>query len=230
MYSNSISYKKDLLILLKSNSDPVNAVFMKKYMRNKFEFFGIGSPARKELFRSFVREHGWPEVADLDGVCRDLYNERERELHYFAMEMVDRNIKRFDTGAVKLFEFMIVSASWWDTVDFIAANIVGKFFRIHPEMIGEVTTEWMNSGNIWLQRTCLLLQLKYKKETNSVLLFGFIEKLLGSDEFFIQKSIGWALREYSKTNPDAVFRFTERTNLKPLSRREALRIILKNKV
>jgi len=122
---------------------------------------------------------------------------------------------------------MIVSNAWWDTVDFIAAGTLGRFFRMFPDLVTKLTKEWMVSGNIWLQRSCILFQLKYKKDTDTELLYSFIEKLTSSNEFFIQKSIGWALREYSKVNPPEVLRYTESTELKPLSRREALRIIKK---
>jgi 3-methyladenine DNA glycosylase AlkD len=200
---------------------------MKKYMRNQFEFLGINSPRRKELFRTFVRENGWPETEDMEQVCRDLYLNSHREYHYYAIEMIDRNIKRFNEASVKLFEYMIVTNSWWDTVDFIAVNILGKFFKRYPGLISEVTEKWMNSGNIWLQRACLLFQLKYKKNTDLPLLYRFIQILRTSDEFFIQKAIGWILREYSKSDPEEIQAYSGRTDLKPLSRREALRIIKK---
>ncbi len=220
-------YINSLRSLLETRADPPYAASMKKYMRNKFEFFGIKSPVRKDLFREFIRSHGYPPKEDLEMICRTLYSQPEREFHYFAMELAEKNLKKFNAGAVKLFEFMIVTNSWWDTVDLIAANILGKFFRMHPELIPLCTGKWMASENIWLQRSCILFQLKYKKNTDLTLLYGCIEKLKSSNEFFIQKAIGWMLREYSKVNPDEVLRFTEKTDLKPLSKREARRIILK---
>ncbi len=227
MKISSSPYVATLRYLLEANADSSNAVLMNKYMRNKFIFFGIKSPKRKELFRLFIKEYGWPQIEEMEPVCMELYSQNEREFHYFAMEMAERNIKKFNTGADKLFEYMIVTNAWWDSVDFIAANILGRFFRIYPETIRIVTKEWMDSGNIWLQRSCILFQLKYKKNTDTDLLYSFIEKLKDSNEFFIQKAIGWILREHSKVNPDEVYRFTERTRLKPLSRREAVRIMKK---
>jgi 3-methyladenine DNA glycosylase AlkD len=213
--------------LLESNIDSANAAKMKKYMRNKFDCFGINSPNRKELFRTFIRENGYPPKEEMERVCREMFEIPQREFQYFAMEMVEKNIKKFNESSVKLFEYMIVSSAWWDTVDFISANILGRFFRIYPELIPKVTSEWMDSENIWLQRSCILFQLKYKKDTDTELLYSFIERLNTSKEFFIQKAIGWVLREYSKVNPEEVYRFAEKTFLKPLSRREALRIMKK---
>jgi 3-methyladenine DNA glycosylase AlkD len=230
MKKHNSTYIAALQILLEANANPTDAAFMKKYMRNQFDYFGIKAPRRKELFRMFIKENGWPSIAEMDTICRDLYSNQERELQYFAMEMADRNIKKFNESAIELFEYMIVTHAWWDTVDYMAANILGRFFRLHPEIVIKVTSKWMDSGNIWLQRSCILFQLKYKKNTDTDLLYSFIRKLNSSDEFFIQKAIGWILREYSKVNPDEVCRFTSGTTLKPLSRREALRIINKKKL
>ena len=122
---------------------------------------------------------------------------------------------------------MIITKSWWDTVDRIASRLVGFYFREHKELIEPYTEKWMYYGNMWLQRTALLFQLKYKKETDTDLLFGYIQALAESPEFFIQKAIGWALREYSKTAPKTVKQFVDSTLLAPLSKREALKIINK---
>ena len=222
---NSNQYVEDLVSFLNGYANASRAFDMKKYMRDQFEYMGISSPIRKEIFRKFINENGFPEKAELESVCKELFNRKERELHYFALEIVYLNKRKFTETDIKLFEFMIVTASWWDTVDFIAPNIIGKFFKMYPEMIHEVTTNWMKSGNIWLQRACLLFQLKYKQSIDTALLYSFIEELKSSKEFFIQKSIGWILREYSKTNPAEVLRFVESTELKPLSRREALKIL-----
>jgi 3-methyladenine DNA glycosylase AlkD len=226
MEKNKDTYIDRLRLILEANADNSYAASMKKYMRNKFEFFGIRSPLRKELFRTFVRDNDWPE-RDMETLCMELYAQPEREFHYFAIEMVDRNLKKFNESSVKLFEYMIVNNAWWDTVDSIAGNILGRFFKKHPQIIKDVTENWMNSENIWLQRSCILFQLKYKRETDTGLLYSFIRRLKFSNEFFIQKAIGWILREYSKVNPDEVLRFTEGVILKPLSRREALRIMKK---
>lgn len=222
---DSNRYVEDLSLFLKAHADSLRAFDMKRYMRDQFEYFGISSPMRKDLFRKFIHNKGLPEKEELEVVCKELFVRKERELQYFAMEMIFLNHRKYTESDIKLFEYMIVTASWWDTVDYIAPNIIGKFFKMYPEMIHEVTMKWMKSGNIWLQRACLLFQLKYKKSLDTSLLYGFINELKSSKEFFIQKSIGWILREYSKTNPEEVLRFVESNELKPLSRREALKII-----
>jgi 3-methyladenine DNA glycosylase AlkD len=102
--------------------------------------------------------------------------------------------------------------------------------RKYPDQIKPVTTRWMDSGNIWLQRSCLLFQLSYKKDTDLALLFGFIEKLAGHKSFWIRKAIGWVLREYSKTDPQTVRHFIDaHPGLSGLSKREALKVINRGK-
>ena len=114
-------------------------------------------------------------------------------------------------------------------MDYIASNLVGSYFNIYPGKIRETTDRWMASQNMWLQRTCLLFQLKYKNKTDESLLSGFIDQLTGSKEFFIRKAIGWSLREYSKTNPDFVLSFVRARELSGLSEREALKWIVGKK-
>ena len=121
-------------------------------------------------------------------------------------------------------EFMIINKSWWDTVDMIASHLVGTHFKRFPGLIPAYTEKWMASGNFWLQRTALLFQLKYKKETDVELMSDLIKRLAGEKEFFIRKAIGWVLREYSKTDPEIVINFVENQQLSNLSRTEALKV------
>lgn len=118
---------------------------------------------------------------------------------------------------------MITHKSWWDTIDFIASNLVGAYFKHFPEVKVNTIKKWLASENIWKQRTALLFQLKYKDQLDTSLLKYIIISLLGSDEFFINKAIGWILREYSKTNPEWVLSFTAENKLDKLSQREALK-------
>jgi len=126
---------------------------------------------------------------------------------------------------MSLFEYMVTHKSWWDTIDFIAVKLMGAYFKMYPEEIEVYIEKWLKSNNIWLQRCALLFQLKYKEGLDTNLLKYVINSLLGSKEFFINKAIGWVLREYSRTNPKWVREFVDKTELNPLSRREALRLM-----
>jgi 3-methyladenine DNA glycosylase AlkD len=133
-------------------------------------------------------------------------------------------LKQTPVEWIELFEELIIQKSWWDTVDALAAWQVGYYFSKYPEKIQPYTNKWMSNGNIWLQRTCLIFQLKYKEKTDFELLKSFINPLSGSKEFFIQKAIGWALREYSKLFPQEVMEFAGNQPMAKLSYREATRI------
>jgi 3-methyladenine DNA glycosylase AlkD len=212
--------------LIQSRCD-ANAFFMKKYMKEQFEYFGIKSPVRREIMKSFLNSYGLPPEERLQEIVFGCWNLPEREYQYFIMEVLGKMARTADNSRIGLYEFMIVNKSWWDTVDYIAAHLVGTHFLLFPEMIPETTERWMGSGDKWLQRTCLLFQLKYKSKTDLELLNGFIRQLKGSKEFFINKAIGWILREYSKTNPAWVKGYVDEnhTDLAPLSKREALKWI-----
>jgi 3-methyladenine DNA glycosylase AlkD len=212
------------------NANAENAAQMKAYMRNQYDFFGIKAPAQVQIRREFLQNQGLPEISLLPKLIPELWEQPEREFQHFTLALLEKYSKKADAGFIEILEWIIVTKSWWDTVDFIAANLVGAHFKRFPELIPAYTEKWMNSGNFWLQRSALLFQLKYKNQTDLKLLFGFIEKLSGSREFFIRKAIGWTLREYSKTDPDVVIQFVETHQLQPLSQKEALKVINRKKL
>lgn len=198
----------------------------KAYMKNQFEFYGIKTPMRQEIQRLFLNKKFLPPKAKLETLTKALWSKPQREFQYFAQEFVQCYATKFEKNDIRLFQFMITHKSWWDTVDFIASKLVGEYFKTFPEEREKHIGKWIASGNLWLQRTAVLFQLKYKKSVDTELLSRVINPLLGSGEFFINKAIGWMLREYSKTNPEWVFDFCNRTSLDKLSRKEALRLIL----
>ena len=200
---------------------------MKKYMKDKFEYFGIQTKLRRVLTKPFLRKAGLPPIDNMDRLVKKLWDKPQREFQYFGIELVEMYIKQLNKSNLPLIEFLITNKSWWDTVDGISTRVVGDLFRNYPELIVPFTEKWMASGNMWLQRTAVLFQLKYKSRTDTELLFKYIIALFGSKEFFINKAIGWALREYSKTDPDLVIKFVASHNLAPLSKREALKVINK---
>ncbi|MDY0104211.1 MAG: DNA alkylation repair protein [Lentimicrobium sp.] len=219
------AYAHQLRRYFEAHSNMSLAPAMEKYMKNQFQFWGIKSPERKLLLRNFIAEKGAPTTETIDTVVRNLWQQPARELQYVAMELVARKKFLVEKDRITLIEWMLTHASWWDTVDYIACNVAGAWFKFHPEEIKPITTKWISSDNFWLQRSCLLFQLKYREATDLDLLFGFIERLAPEKEFFLRKAIGWALRELSKTNAKAVKMFVDSHNLSPLSRREAMKII-----
>ncbi len=189
------------------------------YMRNQFEFFGLKMPAWTALTKEILREHGLPNNDELAPLARLCYDDDHREMQYFALEVVQRCLKKQPPECIDLLEALILKKSWWDTVDWLA-KLVGLHFRRYPELIRPVTERWMASGEMWLQRVCLIFQLNYKEKTDAALLFEYIRRVADSKEFFLQKGAGWALRQYSKTDPEAVRDFLATHTVSPLTRRE----------
>ena len=221
-------YLLPLQALFMDNADPEQAVPMAKYMRNKFEYLGIKTPLRKALFKQFLASYGLPSNDELPAIVRHLWQLPQREYQYTALGFLHKMKQQVTPDSIPLVEFLIVTKSWWDTVDGLASHVVGGLFARYPQARDPSIARWRHDESMWLRRTTLIFQLSYKNNTDERLLFSLINDNLGSSEFFINKAIGWALREYSKSNPTAVIEFVDNTPLAPLSRREALKW-MKNK-
>jgi len=217
------SYVASLKTLFEQNADPTQAAPMKKYMRDQFEYLGIKTPKNVSLQKEFFEEHGFPRLSELDTVLHDLWSLPQREFQYVAAGLLGRFNKQIPAKFIKTIEYMIITKSWWDTVDSIAGGTVGIHFQRFPEVRGKYLPKWRSSDNFWLRRTAILFQLNYKKETDFELLCEIICENLDSKEFFINKAIGWSLRQYARVDPKAVTKFVQSTPLHPLSRREAMK-------
>jgi 3-methyladenine DNA glycosylase AlkD len=203
----------------------MNAESMKKYMKDHFPFLGIKSPLRKELERQFFNKTGLLKEPFNKDFVTGLWEKEEREYQYTALVYLEKSVKKLEKNDLDFMEQLITTKSWWDTVDAIAPKPVGEIARMFPEVIHETIDGWASHDNMWLRRAALLFQLKYKKQTNEELLYQYIVKNADSKEFFIQKAIGWALREYSKTNPESVGKFIAGQKLAPLSVREGSKYV-----
>ena len=215
-----IQYLKDELS--KAGSED-NIAPMEAYMKNKFPFYGVRSAERKSILAAGLKEFGKPSHAEATQFARLLWNEEQRELHYCCQETLNRIRFYQEETSIQLFRWLITHQSWWDSIDFLAPNLVGGYFLEYPENTKRILREWNNSDNMWLIRSTIIYQLKYKHLTDFEILCQMIIPHTSSKEFFIQKAIGWALREYAKTNPSAVKQFVDAEELAPLSRREALK-------
>ncbi|MBW5444596.1 DNA alkylation repair protein [Cohnella sp. CFH 77786] len=218
-------YTDSFAEFLRAHRNDNEAVPMAAYMKNHFPFLGLKTPVRTALTREYWKSRGLPTREEFRTVVQELWALPEREFQYTAMAILDRMDKSLTANDIGLLEELILTRPWWDTVDLLAGHSVGRLFARHPELISAYTNKWMDSGELWLQRTALLFQLGYKSKTDAGLLFRLIEQCKESKEFFIRKAIGWALRELSKTDPDAVVSYVVEAGLSPLSEREALKFV-----
>lgn len=196
------------------------------YMLHKFSFYGIWQPQRNLLQKQLFAAHPITTYDELQATIKALWALEQREYHYTATDLLVRYKKLWTPATIDLLAHCITTKSWWDTIDDLAANGVGTFYTLYPELI-DMMDEWIVSDNMWLRRTALIFQLRYKQKTDFERLSRYCIATMHEKEFFIRKAIGWALREYSKTNRDAVAQFvaTHSAKLSPLSKREASKYI-----
>ena len=217
-------YLKEIVKIYKANANSMNAAGAKAYLLNQFEFFGIKTPQRRTLCKAFYKTHPIQNHDELSLIVKECFEQPQRELHYFAIELVGHHKKIWNKKTLPLIEWMITHKSWWDSVDSTNTHVISEFFILFPEHIPAYTSKWNQSSNIWLQRMSILFQLNYKQNTDTALLKAYIEHCINEQDFFIRKAIGWALRAYAKNNPKWVKAFVKsHPNLSPLSKREALK-------
>lgn len=222
------TFIQELTDLFLAHKNAENAHHMSKYMRGKFVYFGIKTTPRRELLKQALDNHKIEVKENIRAITFNLYSLKEREFHLCAQEIFDKHLRKsYQKEDIQLIEKLITTHSWWDTVDFIAKQILGRYLLTFPEKTDTIISKFSNSDNMWLNRSAIIFQLGYKTKTNEKLLFAQCLKHSKSDEFFIQKAIGWALREYGKTNPEVVLNFVNANTFKPLSTKEAIRNIIK---
>jgi 3-methyladenine DNA glycosylase AlkD len=215
----------DLISTFNKHRNQQVASPMEAYLRNKFPFFGIKKTPRSYLQKTFIEFNKPKPLEELEELVVNLFNNAERELHYVGIELLVKAKIYKNKKSIKLFERLLISNSWWDSVDTIAVKLVGAYFAEYPEEREKWIRKWIKSDNIWLNRTAIIFQLSYKNQLDIPFLVRAILPHTNSKEFFIQKAIGWALRQYAKTNPKWVKDFVKSNTLKPLSKREALKYL-----
>lgn len=221
-----MSFITDLSSAFKTNANAENAIPMQAYMKGLFKYHGIKTDRRRKLFKEAWNNHKSEVASNPREIAQELYSKAEREYHYCAIEILMKELKKkFLKEDISLIEKLTVTHSWWDSVDVIAKYLLGEYLIQYPEETYRVIKHFSDSDNMWMNRCAILFQLGYKKNTDKHILFSECLKHKESKKFFIRKAIGWALREYAKTNPEDVRAFVITANLKPLSTREALKNI-----
>jgi len=209
-------------------ADPRKAPFMQAYMKSAMPYHGVPAPALRVACKQLFLEIDLPTHELWTKLVLDLWRAAEyREERYVAIALTGhKRAAAFQTtAAMPLYEEIIVTGAWWDFVDDVASHRVGPILRDFPAPMRKKMLAWSKSDNLWKRRTSIICQLGSKQDTDLDLLYACVELSLDSKEFFLQKAIGWALRQYAWTNPAEVKRYVKRnaSRLSPLSRREALK-------
>lgn len=209
---------------LAAAADPGRAPGMQRYMKSEMPYRGVPTPVWRALVTRAVAAHPLTSDAVLAAAVRELWHgATHREERYAALQLLaDRRHARWLTpDRVPLLRELIVDGAWWDHVDLIATRLVGRVLRDHRAQVTPTVREWIVDADVWLRRTAIICQVGAKSATDPALLTDAIEANVAERDFFVRKGIGWALRDYSKTEPGWVRRFLDtHPDLSPLSRRE----------
>jgi 3-methyladenine DNA glycosylase AlkD len=222
--------RRVLLSALRRVADPAKAPGMQAYMKSSMPYLGVQTPLLRQTCKGVFADLELSSAGQWQACVLDLWRSAHyREERYAALWLAgDKRALAYQTpAAMKMYEEMIVTGAWWDYVDDIASHRVGPILARYPKILRRKMLSWSACDDLWKRRTSILCQLGFKERTDLDLLYACIEPSLGSREFFLQKAVGWALRQYAWTNPKEVRRYVRanRTRLSALSCREALKNI-----
>lgn len=215
---------------LKRLGDPDKAVQMAAYMKTSMPFYGVQKPERIPIIRHIKRTFKPIGLKQYKENVLCLWRMPHREEKYIAINYSESFPQFVSQESISLYERLIREGAWWDFVDAISINLVGEAYLKELDSMRPLMEKWSKDKDMWIRRASVISHLHHKKETDHEFLFCLCERLAHEKEFFIQKGIGWALREYSKTNPKAVKKFIKEKKgiLAPLSYREAAKHILRS--
>lgn len=210
---------------LEDLADPEKAPGMAAYMKSAMPFLGFPAPLVRKTVRSLAKDHPFDGAGQLLNTVMELWSDAAyREERYAAIMLTDSRIGRGELGLLPFYVLVIEQGQWWDYVDAVAPRIC-ELLQADRELMEPLLRQWSVHENFWFRRSAIIAQLPAKSATDVVLLADVIRANLGQREFFIRKAIGWALRQYARTDPDWVRTFVaeHHEQLSPLSRREALK-------
>lgn len=210
---------------LRAAADPARAAGTQAYMKSDMPSLGVRVPEVRRIVRTAARELPPASLEDLTPTVLELWrNATCREERYAAIDLTGLRVAAGEFSMLPVYEEIIRSGAWWDFVDGVSHRLRGLLLAHGPEMAAELR-RWSKDGDFWIRRASITAQLGAKSATDTALLGDVILANLADREFFIRKAIGWALRDYSATDPDWVRAFVDRhrAGLSPLSAAEALR-------
>ncbi|KQX01317.1 DNA alkylation repair protein [Massilia sp. Root418] len=199
-------------------ANPERANAMRAYMRDQFDYLGVPTPERRSALKPMLQGLKGAGPAQLIALASALWELREREYQYAALDLLNMHSRELNIADIPALLSLVLRKSWWDTVDALA-TIIGDILKGRHEHMDDA----IKHGNFWMRRIALLHQLGWRGNTDSARLYSYCLAQAHEKEFFIQKAIGWALRDYSRHAPDEVRAFTQTNKhiLSALSYREA---------
>ena len=212
---------------LTAQANPKKAAGMQSYMKTDMPFYGVQSPGLKALQREVTARFPLEDRDDYERVVLALWDLPHREEKYLAQRIASKHKKFIVPESMPIYRRFITEGQWWDFVDEAATHQVRELIRNHADKTWPEVDQWNTHEDMWLRRASIICQIGLKDLTDVDRLFRYCERRMHEQEFFVRKAIGWALREYAKTDPDAVAGFVieNRSGLSGLSFREATKHI-----
>lgn len=217
---------------LQQLADASAAKTMAAYMKTSMPFYGVRATDRRALVKELSKLYPINTQQDYLEIVETLWHQPHREEKYIAIDIARAYPHYADIAAIPLFEKIIREGAWWDFVDDVAINLIGHVLMHHPVLMWPIIEQWINDPDIWIARTAIICQNKFKKKTDEKRLFSFCLQRAHEKNFFMKKAIGWALREYAKTETEAVYIFVEQhsSKLSQLSYKEATKHKMKKNI
>ncbi|HSQ40776.1 MAG TPA: DNA alkylation repair protein [Fibrobacteraceae bacterium] len=210
----------NLLTAFRKASNEEEAKGMRRYMREQFDFFGVKTPIRREISLEIFTKHPCQDATELEQVVKELWQQPFREMQYAACDLLYDSRSLLAARHLAFLRHLIITRSWWDTVDSLAARSLGDL-TLRYSQVRAAMDKWIRDPNLWIRRSALLYQLKFREHTDWDRLRHYCEQTTQEEDFFIRKAIGWALREYAKINPAEVKHFVSTQEFSSLTVREA---------
>ncbi len=213
---------REMHVAIAAAGDADLAAAMRRYMRDQFAFFGVPTPQRRAITKQVLAPLAAPSPTDLEEIGPLAWLADEREMQYAAVDVLVRHVRLAPPELLDTVSALVTTKSWWDTVDALAASVVGPLVRRYPELVATLDA-WIEGDELWLARTAILHQLAYKTDTDVDRLMRYSLAWADHPDFFARKAIGWALRQYARTDPETIRAFLADHGdvLSPLTVREA---------
>lgn len=211
---------------LAAAGDPSRAPAMQEYMKSELPYYGVRLPDVRRICRPIFAAHPIESAGAFDDTVERLFvGATHREERYAAIDLAKHRLYRMHQtpDRIPLYRRLVITGGWWDTVDELASNMIGPILAAYPTEVRPIVLGWATDQNLWLRRTAIIAQLGLKRSTDLTLLTQAIDANAGDTDFFIRKAIGWALRQYARTDPTWVHTFVDarEDQLSGLSKREA---------
>lgn len=212
---------------LREGANPAKAASMAAYVKSDTPFYGAQKAVRAPVHRAAIRSFPPTDRSEYRQAVLALWNQPHREERYLAIDYARSFPKYVTVASIPLYRRMIVEGAWWDFVDSLAIHLVGQVLLAQRDATTPKVRAWIDDPDMWLRRSAIIGQIGHKQATDTDLLFDACARRMHETEFFIRKAIGWALRDYAKTDPSAVIAFVteHRDALSGLSFREATKYL-----